>query len=121
MIDPEEVRHVPRLLSECGVRFLVVESLPKANVDGVCLWDGDTPVIGMTTRFDRNDNFWFVLGHEIEHVLRQDGRGHAPVVDYELEGEKAGQSDALPPEERAANAAGANLCVPREEMRSFLY
>jgi HTH-type transcriptional regulator/antitoxin HigA len=119
MVDPEEVRNVPRMLSECGVRFLVVETLPKANIDGVCFWDGDTPVIGMSVRHDRNDNFWFVLGHELEHVLRGDGRSNEPTVDHDLEGERAGQSSSLPPEERAANAAGANLCVPHEEMESF--
>jgi HTH-type transcriptional regulator / antitoxin HigA len=75
MLDPEEVRHIPRLLADCGVRFVVVETLPKANIDGVCFWiDDKLPVIGMTTRHDRIDNFWFVLRHEIEHVLNGDGR-----------------------------------------------
>ncbi|TGV72849.1 addiction module antidote protein, HigA family, partial [Mesorhizobium sp. M00.F.Ca.ET.149.01.1.1] len=76
MIDPEDVRRVPRALAECGVRYVIVETLPKANIDGVCFWlDDASPVIGMTTRFDRIDNFWFVLRHEIEHVLNRDGRG----------------------------------------------
>lgn len=118
MIDPEEVRHVPRMLSECGVRFVVVETLPKANIDGVCFWINDTPVIGLSARHDRIDNFWFVLGHELEHVLNGDGRDEA-VIDVELEGERAGQGDELPKEERIANAAAANLCVPADEMDSF--
>jgi HTH-type transcriptional regulator/antitoxin HigA len=122
MLDPEEVRHVPRLLADCGVRFAVVETLPKANIDGVCFWMGDAPVIGMTTRWDRIDNFWFVLGHECAHALNGDGRDK-PIceveVDVELEGEAAGVSEALPPEERKANALAANLCVPSDELESF--
>ena len=123
MIDPDEIRHVSRGLAECGVRFAIVETLPKANIDGVCLWlDASSPVIGMTTRYDRIDNFWFVLRHEIEHVLRKDGQGDAPGterVDVELEGERAGTGDDLPPEERLANAAAANFCVPSEALESF--
>ena len=39
-LDPEEARHVPRILMECGIRFIVVESLPGAKIDGVCFWLG---------------------------------------------------------------------------------
>ena len=47
------------------------EALPSSKIDGVCLWlDQHSPVIGMSLRFDRIDNFWFVLGHEIEHALK---------------------------------------------------
>lgn len=119
MVDPEEVRHVPRLLTECGIRFVIVETLPKANIDGVCFWfDARSPVIGLSTRHDRIDNFWFVLRHELEHVLNRDGV-EAPVIDVELEGENAGTSGDLPPEEVKANRAAANLCVPEDELDSF--
>jgi HTH-type transcriptional regulator / antitoxin HigA len=122
MVDPEEVRHVPRALAECGVRYAVVETLPKANIDGVCFWLGkNEPVVGMTTRHDRIDNFWFVLRHEIEHVLNRDGVGdlRADTIDSELEGDKAGTGDDLPPEERLANKAAADFCVPTDELDSF--
>lgn len=119
MIDPEATRHIPRILTECGVRFVIVETLPGAKIDGVCFWlDVQSPVIGLSTRYDRIDNFWFVLRHEIEHVLQKDGRASA-IVDVELEGERASASDTLPPEERIANAAAADFCVPAEEMESF--
>ena len=122
MVDPEEARHVSRSLNDCGVRYVIVETLPKAEIDGVCFWlDRNSPVIGMTTRFDRIDNFWFVLRHEIEHVLKKDGRGAlaAETVDVGLDGERAGTGDNLPPEERAANLAAADLCVPRDELELF--
>jgi HTH-type transcriptional regulator/antitoxin HigA len=72
---PEEARHVPKILTEAGVRVIFVEKLPQAVIDGVCFWlDTNAPVIGMSLRYDRIDNFWFVLRHEIEHVLRKDGQ-----------------------------------------------
>lgn len=65
MIEPEEIRHVPRILMEAGVRFIIVETLPNAKIDGVCFWlNNKSPVIGISIRFDRIDNFWFVLRHE---------------------------------------------------------
>lgn len=113
---PEEARHVPRILSEAGIRFVLVESLPKAKIDGVCLWLSDTsPVIGMSLRHDRIDNFWFVLRHELEHVLRLHGRID-PMVDTDIEA--AGQD--VPEEERLANEAASSFCVPKKELESFI-
>lgn len=118
--SPEESRHVPRLLAECGVRFIMVESLPQAKIDGVCCWlDESSPVIGLSARYDRIDNFWFVLRHEIEHILKGHGKD-MPIVDADIEGEQAGVDDNLPEEERIANAAAAEFCVPREKIESFL-
>lgn len=118
VVDPEEVRHVPRVLAECGVRFLIVETLPGAKIDGVCFWMGATPVIGISTRHDRIDNFWFVLRHEIEHVLQQHGKDE-PIVDAELEGDNAGVGSNVSDQERVANAAAAAFCVPQDDMNSF--
>ncbi|MBX3327721.1 MAG: HigA family addiction module antidote protein [Nitrospira sp.] len=119
MYDPEEVRHVPRILAEVGVRYVIVESLPTAKIDGACFWLGKTPVIGMSLRYDRIDNYWFVLRHEIEHVLQSHGRDRE-IIDAELEGEKASPDGKNPPEERIANAAASEFCVPEHEMDSFI-
>ncbi|MCU1305685.1 MAG: higA [Acidobacteriaceae bacterium] len=116
---PEEARKVPRILAEAGIRFVIVESLTSAKIDGVCFWLNDTPVIGMSLRYDRIDNFWFVLRHEMEHVLRQHGKT-AFMFDVELEGENAGTGPNVIEEERVANEAAANFCVPRELMERFI-
>jgi HTH-type transcriptional regulator/antitoxin HigA len=115
----EESRNVPRILMECGVRLILVEALPHAKIDGVCFWlNENSPVIGMSLRYDRIDNFWFVLRHEIEHVLQQDH--YAEIIDAELEGERAAVSDSLPKAERIANAAAADFCVSADEIVSFI-
>lgn len=120
MMDPEEARHVPRILAECGVRFAIVETLPKALIDGVCFWlDDSSPVIGMSTRFDRIDNFWFVLRHEIEHILNGDGKG-VPDEEIEVDVDLKPDADGLPPCEVKANAEAANFCVPKDQLDSFV-
>jgi HTH-type transcriptional regulator / antitoxin HigA len=116
---PEGIRKVPRVLAEAGVRFVVVQALPASKIDGVCFWLNDmAPVIGMTLRYDRIDNFWFVLRHECEHVLRGHGRRRER-IDVELEGERAGTDFSVPEEERMANEAASNFCVPSEQMDRF--
>ena len=118
LVDPEETRNVPGILSECGIRLVIVECLPTAKIDGVCFWlDKYSPVIGLSMRSDRVDNFWFVLRHEIEHVLRRDGQSKE-IIDVDIDAEQSG--NGLPPEEIAANAAAADFCVPKSEMDSFI-
>lgn len=114
--DPDGVRFVPRLLEKAGVRFVVVEALPGSKIDGVCVWlNSSSPVIGMSLRFDRIDNFWFVLRHECSHVLHGHGKDGA-IVDAELDGDIAA---SINEEERIANAEAADFCVPAEQMHSF--
>lgn len=120
LVSADGVRKVPRIMMEAGIRFVIVEALPSSKIDGVCFWlDGKSPVIGMSLRFDRIDNFWFVLRHEIEHVLREHGMNRV-MLDAELEGERAGIGVSIPREERLANEAAADFCVPRAKLASFI-
>ena len=110
---------MPTLLAECGVRFVVVEALPNAKIDGVCTWlDDQSPVIGMSTLYDRLDNFWFVLRHEIEHVLEGHGKRSIGMVDH-LSGDNSSDEKNDSDEERVANMAAADFCVPNQKMDSF--
>jgi HTH-type transcriptional regulator/antitoxin HigA len=113
---PEEVRHVSPCLAECGVRFVVVEPIPGSKIDGACFWlTKRQPVVALSLRLDRIDNFWFVLRHELEHVLREDGQEMGYVLDQDLEGTT--QDD---PAEVAANQAAAQFCVPQAELANFI-
>ncbi|HBF30979.1 ImmA/IrrE family metallo-endopeptidase [Rhizobium sp.] len=52
-----------------GIHLVFEKHLPKTKIDGAAtmLPDG-TPVIGLSLRFDRLDNFWFNLFHELGHI-----------------------------------------------------
>jgi HTH-type transcriptional regulator/antitoxin HigA len=69
----------------------------------------------MSLRFDRVNNFWFVLRHEIEHILNNDGL----IVDLELP-EKLQRKELLPPEEVRANEAASAFLVPTNELDGFI-
>jgi len=115
--EPELVGHVPKLLDAAGVRFLIVERLPGLKTDGVCFWihENSQPVIGMSLTADRIDNFWFVLRHEVEHVLNEEGKSGA-IVDDDLEGD----NDSESPMEARANRAAAEFCLPQAALQSFI-
>ncbi|MEN6333857.1 MAG: XRE family transcriptional regulator [Phycisphaerales bacterium] len=54
-----------------GIRLVIEPHLPQTHLDGAAfLLSDDSPVIGMTLRYDRLDNFWFVLIHELIHAQR---------------------------------------------------
>ena len=115
-LDPTMVRRVPRVLSQAGIRFVVSECLPGSKIDGVCFWlDERSPVIGMSLRFDRIDNFWFVLMHEIAHVRNNHGKIN-PIVDIELQ---SPDLNVISLEETLANEEAANFCVPTNKMENF--
>lgn len=57
-------------LKESGLPVLIVPHLPNTYLDGAAFMLAQGPVIALTLRYDRLDNFWFVLMHEIIHVIK---------------------------------------------------
>ena len=64
-------RRAASRLAELGIAFVTLQHLPRTYLDGAALQlvDG-TPVVALTLRHDRIDNFWFCLLHELAHVAR---------------------------------------------------
>jgi len=56
-------------LNDCGVGFLILTHLPKTFLDGAVFSYKNNPIIVYTHRYDRTDNFWFTIAHEIAHVI----------------------------------------------------
>jgi HTH-type transcriptional regulator / antitoxin HigA len=58
------------LLASNGITLIIERHLPGTYLDGAAmLAENGNPVIGLTLRHDRLDNFWFVLFHELAHVF----------------------------------------------------
>ena len=118
MTAPEEVRHIPRLLNECGVRFVVVEPLPSSLIDGACFWmDERKPAIALSTRLDRIDNLWFVLRHEVEHVLCGHGKAESFICDEDMLGSP---DEPKSEEEMVADDAAANFGVSHVDIEGYI-
>jgi len=64
-------RHAIEYLDRIGVSLVVEPQLPETYIDGAAILAGpDQPVVALTIRYDRIDNFWFVLMHELIHISR---------------------------------------------------
>lgn len=105
-------KRAQKYLAERGIVLIIAEHLPNTYLDGAALLLADgTPVIGMTLRYDRLDNFWFCLLHELVHVALHLGRGGERlfVDDLDL---RAKDDD---PREREADEWAEEALIPNKE------
>ena len=96
-------------LAKHGIALVVERHLPRTHLDGaaLCLQDG-RPVIGLTLRYDRIDNFWFSLMHELAHVSL-----HLDCDENELFIDDLSLSGGDPLEEEADTLAQDALILPQ--------
>lgn len=73
-------------LEKHGIPVIVEPALPRTFLDGVTLFRPEGPVIGLTLRFDRLDNFWYTLVHELAHVTLHEGQAVLFIDDLEASG-----------------------------------
>ncbi len=107
----------PRLakefLAKHGIPLVIVQHLPKTYLDGAALRLGDgRPVVGLTLRYDRIDNFWFCLLHELAHIGRHldTDKGNAFVDDMTLRKVEGERED---PRERQADDWAEEALIPK--------
>lgn len=89
-------------LKKHGIILVIEPHFQKTYLDGAAIFvDKDNPVIGLTIRHDRPDNFWFSLMHEVAHIALHYDQGISFFYD-ELEdikgldvGEKEREADKL--------------------------
>lgn len=57
-------------LSEHGICLVIEPRFKKTYLDGAAMIEGSTPIVALTLRHDRLDNFWFALLHEVVHIQK---------------------------------------------------
>ncbi len=100
-------------LQAVGIRLVLEPHLPGTHLDGAALLDGRDPIIGMTLRHDRVDNFWFVLLHELIHIKEHLQAGQVEQIFDDLEAEP----DEL---ERAADELAGRALIPNDVWETAL-
>ena len=98
---------VAETLASWGVVFVALPHLPGTFLDGAAMCRADkTPIIAITARHDRLDNFWFTLLHEFCHVAKHLGQDASVIVDdlevkghdqIEQEADEFAQNALVPP------------------------
>ena len=101
-------------LEEAGIALVVEPHLASTHLDGAALLQGERPVIGMTLRYDRLDNFWFVLFHELFHVIKHLRKGRVQGIFDDLD---IGDIDGV---EIEADSLASEALIPSEEWNRAL-
>ena len=107
-------RLAQELLANHGIHLVFLEHLPRTYLDGAALQLADgTPVIGLTLRYDRLDNFWFCLLHELAHIGRHTSgtSNEAFVDDLTLRDMQGARQD---PREAEADEWAENGLIPED-------
>ena len=109
-IYPDGPLRAAEMLRSKGILLVIEPQLPHTLLDGAALLLFDAlPIIGLTLRHDRLDNFWYTLLHELGHIFLHFNHGlEAGFLDDDIDGpstEKAeteadsfAQSQLLPKE-----------------------
>ena len=106
----EDIDLVSKKLRSLGVRFIILPQLSKTFLDGAAFYLEDEPVIALTLRYDRIDNFWFTLMHEVGHVVA----GHKGSYLDDMDNLEVNQ------EETEANQLAASWLLDEQALMSFV-
>ena len=81
-------------LEKHGVAVVIESHLKGTKLDGAALKDGKMPIIGLTLRYDRLDNFWFTLFHELAHLWKHIDKDEMMLDDLEASSEDKREAEA---------------------------
>jgi len=108
-------RQARDLLAERGIALVIERHLPGTYLDGAAMLSAfSRPVVALTLRYDRLDNFWFVLFHELAHVFLHLMQGLRFDFFDEEEGDK---TDRI---EQEADTFALNTLIPESAWEQCL-
>lgn len=61
---------VEEYLQNVGISFVIEPHFSQTFLDGAALMYKGKPTVALTMRHNRIDNFWFVLAHELAHIMK---------------------------------------------------
>lgn len=100
-------------LKKHGIKLIIEPHLPKTHLDGaIFLEDKNNPVIGLSVRHDRPDNFWFTLMHELAHLALHYDNGIDSFYDEELQDKDGVKIDA---KEKEADTLAEESILPKSK------
>lgn len=96
-----------------GIHFVIEPSLPGMHLDGAALkLIRGNPLIALTLRYDRLDNFWFTVLHEVAHIKKHfiELKNQVFLDDFE-------ETSARDEIEAEADAFARDAFIPRDVWR----
>lgn len=114
--DANGIVELISILGRHGIIVIFEPHLPATKIDGAALaLEGKWAVVGMSLRYNRIDNFWFVVLHEVGHIVRHWER----VKDSGIIDENAGH-EAMDLIEREADEFAENAIFPAASWKNSM-
>ncbi|MBF6059022.1 ImmA/IrrE family metallo-endopeptidase [Thiomicrorhabdus heinhorstiae] len=114
-IEENIISEIPEILAYKGIILIYLPALEASKVDGATfLLAGKFPVVVHAVRFDRLDNFWFTLIHELSHVALHFDQLSTPIIDVDLWSDNEDNTDI----EIQANRQTRFSFIPKTEWRT---
>lgn len=111
--NADGTRQIPDRLGDLGIRLVFVPHLPQTRVDGAAFWlNKKSPVVALSLRMDRVDNFWFTLMHELVHIM-ETSKDNVRFIDSNI---TEPESEA----EKGVNQVAGDLLIPADRFRDFV-
>lgn len=99
------------VLKDVGICVVLENGLPGMSIDGASFHTAEVgPVLALTVRHDRLDNFWFTLFHEIGHICLHLAE---PTDEIFVDSEEDSDSDETEAEAEA-DAFAKDSLIPRD-------
>lgn len=110
--NPEGHLEIPLILMDKGIILIYEKSLDGLNVDGIVYKNKNgNPIVSLSIRHNRVDNFWFTLAHELSHIVL-----HYDLLDNVIIDDLDKNSDSEI--ELHANKLAADFLIPKNIWRS---
>ncbi|MFQ1895819.1 ImmA/IrrE family metallo-endopeptidase [Aeromonas veronii] len=110
--DTKNLSRLEGILAQKGIILIIEPALPKLKTDGsVFINENGHAIIALSLRFNRLDNFWFTLVHELAHLHLHKEQLTTPIIE-DLE------TSATSIIEKQADKLAMELMIPRNVWRS---
>lgn len=107
-------QYLSKLLRDVGIRFVEQPHLQQTYVDGAAFWLDNSPVVAVSMRYNRIDNLWFTVMHELAHILlHREAQPTNLLVDVHMDGHGIGI-------EQEANNKAREWLIPNPAYRDFV-
>ncbi len=107
--EENAIPKVRNLLNSVGIYLIAEPNMPQTYLDGASIMLKDkNPIIGITIRHDRLDNFWFTLLHELAHIMLHYNKNTYFFYD-DIE-----SIDIYDPREKEADELALQIMIPKQ-------
>lgn len=109
--DTNNLIRIGDILERKGIILIIEKSIPSLKTDGaVFINENGHAVVSLSLRYNRLDNFWFTLVHELSHLILHSEQLIDPIVE-DLDEE-------IDLKEKQANKLAGELLIPRHLWRN---